>query len=70
MYDFYHHSTQTMTLVSVSGTGSFCCVPERMMKKKTSFYRTVNVIQLLTVFYFGRFYYYENVSIFTEPGNL
>ncbi len=36
-YGFYHHSTQTMTLVSVSGTGLCRCVPEGMMKRKTSF---------------------------------
>ena len=41
-----------MTLVSVSGTSLFRCVPERMMKRKTSFYCTVDGMQLLTVFLF------------------
>lgn len=36
-----------MTLVSVSGTSLFRCVPERMMKRKTSFYCTVDGTQVL-----------------------
>ena len=65
-YVFYHHSTQTMTLVSVAGTGLFCCVPERMMKRKTSFCYTVDGTQLLTVIFIFGGYHNENESIIIE----